>query len=58
MKKIYQSPATKLVTVKVTHLMDQSLHMTGNPASVNTETYEYNTLSRRGSSLWDDDADE
>ena len=55
MKKTYQSPATKLVTVKVTHLMDPSLHMTGNPASVNTETNEYNTLSRRGSSWNDDD---
>ena len=53
MKKIYQSPATRLVTVKVTHLMDPSLHMTGNDASVNTVTNEYNTLSRRGSS-WDD----
>ncbi|MBR3479716.1 MAG: hypothetical protein IKH32_03305 [Prevotella sp.] len=57
MKKTYQSPATKLVTVKVTHLMDQSVHLTPNQASVNTEN-EYNTLSRRGSSLWDDDAEE
>ncbi|MBR6187530.1 MAG: hypothetical protein IKQ59_01015 [Prevotella sp.] len=53
MKKIYQSPATKLVTVKVTHLMDPSLHMTGNQASTNASG-EYNTLSRRGSN-WDDD---
>ena len=51
MKKSYQSPATKLVTVKVTHLMDQSLKMSGSPAKVSNGEYE--TLSRRGSS-WDD----
>ena len=55
MKKTYQSPATRLVTVKVTHLMDPSpIGMTFNQASTNGSG-EYNTLSRRGSSWNDDD---
>ena len=53
MKKTYQQPVTKVVVVTISHLMQVSMQIKPDEASVNSGYYE--TLSRRGGSLWDED---
>lgn len=55
MKQIYQTPQTRIMTVNVKHhLMEGSIQTSASPASVDSEGY-YETLSRQGGSLWDED---
>lgn len=58
MKKTYQIPTVKVVTVSVQPLMQGSLTST-NLGDVQISTEEFNpsnnTVDSRGSSLWDDD---
>ena len=54
MKKTYQQPVTKVVVVTISHLMQASMLIKPDEASVNNSG-DYETLSRRGGSLWDED---
>ena len=57
MKQIYQSPMTRSFTVTLKyHLLNPSIQTSANPASVNGSG-DYETLSRRDSSFWDDDVE-
>ena len=58
MKKTYQIPTVKVVTVSVQPLMQASLTSTTGLEGVQTSTEEFNPsnpVDSRGSSLWDDD---
>lgn len=55
MKKTYLSPMTRLVTVNTNnHLLELSAQLNASQATVD-DSGDYNTLSRRGGSLWDDE---